>query len=61
MGREGPTLNIPQNADILTRDKVDCDALTAESARTSDAVDVVLAVAGQVVVDARLKMCLLAM
>ena len=44
-------LNLAHHANIISRDEVDGDTLTAESTSTTDAVDVVLAVSGKIVVD----------
>mmetsp|Transcript_28304 Transcript_28304/g.50560 ORF Transcript_28304/g.50560 Transcript_28304/m.50560 type:complete len:267 (+) Transcript_28304:282-1082(+) len=44
-------LNIAQNAHIVVAHKIDGHALSTEAARAADAVDVELAVVGQVVVD----------
>lgn len=43
--------DIAKHANVLGGDEVDSDALAPESATTTDTVDVVLAVRGQVVVD----------
>jgi hypothetical protein len=45
------TLNIAQNAHIILGDEVDSDTLASESARATNPVDVVLTIAGEVVVD----------
>jgi hypothetical protein len=45
------TLNVTQNSNIFAGNKVDSHALAAEPARSTNAVDVVFTVAGQVVVD----------
>ena len=45
------TLDFAQHSDILVGHKVNSDTLTAEPTATANAVDVVLAVRGQVVVD----------
>eukprot|EP00966_Prymnesium_polylepis_P299398 6918564-Prymnesium_polylepis.2 len=42
-------LNVAQDADVVRFDKVDRHALAAEAARAADAVDVQLAVVGQIV------------
>jgi hypothetical protein len=44
-------LNLAHHADIVGGDEVDGHALTSETSTTTDAMDVVLAVGGQVVVD----------
>lgn len=44
-------LNLAHHADIVSGDEVDGNTLTSETSTTTDAVDVVLAVSGQVVVD----------
>mmetsp|Transcript_14332 Transcript_14332/g.45886 ORF Transcript_14332/g.45886 Transcript_14332/m.45886 type:complete len:297 (-) Transcript_14332:462-1352(-) len=44
-------LDFPERADVLSREEVDGNALAAEAAAPTNAVDVVLAVRGQVVVD----------
>jgi len=44
-------LNLAHHADIVSSDEVDSHTLTSETPTTTDAVDVVLAVGGQVVVD----------
>ena len=45
------TFNISQHPDIVGRDKVDGDTLTSKSSSTTDTMDVVLPVGGQVIVD----------
>jgi hypothetical protein len=45
------TLNVTQNPNILASNEVDSHALASKPARTTNAVDVVLTVAGQIVVD----------
>ena len=45
------TFNIAQHAHVLRGDEVDGDTLPSEPTTTTDTVDVVLAVGGQVVVD----------
>lgn len=44
-------LDLTHHADIVSGDEVDSDTLTTETATTTDTVDVVLAVGGEVVVD----------
>jgi len=44
-------LNGTEGSDIVLRKEVDRDALTTETAGTTDSVDVVLEVGGQIVVD----------
>jgi hypothetical protein len=44
-------LNLAHHADIVGSDEVDGNTLTSETSTTTDAVDVVLAVGGKVVVD----------
>jgi hypothetical protein len=44
-------LNLAHHADIVSGDEVDGNTLTSETSTTTDAMDVVLAVGGQVVVD----------
>jgi hypothetical protein len=44
-------LDLAHHADIVSSDEVDSHTLTSETSSTTDAVDVVLAVGGQVVVD----------
>ena len=44
-------LDVAEDPDVVRLDEVDGDALAAEAARAADAVDVKLAVVGQVVVD----------
>merc|ERR1712046_149218 len=44
-------LDLAQSAHVVSREEVDRHTLTTEPASTADAVDVVLAVGGQVVVD----------
>ena len=44
-------LDVAEDPDVVRLDEVDGDALAAEAARAADAVDVQLAVVGQVVVD----------
>ena len=48
-----PRINLPnlKSTLVLLSDEVDGDSLPAEPSSTSDTVDVVLAVGGQVVVD----------
>ena len=43
--------NLSHHSDVLRSDKVDCNTLSAETTASSDTVDVVLAVSGQVIVD----------
>lgn len=43
--------DITEHADIVGGDKVDSDTLSPESATTTDTMDVVLAVGGEIVVD----------
>ena len=45
------TFNISQHSHVLRRDKVYRDALPSESAAAADAMDVVLPVRGQIVID----------
>lgn len=51
MGLFRLTLNITQDTHVLASNEVDGDTLATESARTTDAMDVILTVAGEVVVD----------
>ena len=44
-------LDVAEDPDVVRLDEVDGDALAAEAARAADAVDIQLAVVGQVVVD----------
>lgn len=44
-------LNLAHHADVVSGNEVDGNTLTAETATTTDAVDVVLAVGGEIVVD----------
>ena len=44
-------LDFAHHADVLGGDEVDGNTLTSETTTTTDAVDVVLTVGGQVVVD----------
>lgn len=46
-----PTFNVSQNAHILASDEVDCHTLTTESSRSTNTVNIILTVAGQVVID----------
>ena len=45
------TFDFAKHPDVLGRDEVDSDTLAAETTATADAVNVVLAVSGEVVVD----------
>jgi hypothetical protein len=44
-------LNLAKHAHIIIGGKVDCNTLPAESTTTSNTMDVVLAVVGEIIVD----------
>ena len=49
--REERTFNITEHADIVGGDEVDGDTFASESSATTDTMDVVLPVCGEIVVD----------
>lgn len=51
MNYRRPTFNVSQNAHILAGNEVDGHTLATESSRSTDTVNIILTVAGQIVVD----------
>lgn len=49
--RRALTLNVPQDTNIFAGNEVDCDTLASETPGATNAMDIVLTIARQVIVD----------